>query len=99
MYIGAIFKNYSVDLLDLLHKQLEITWANYQIHYLIYCGHCLHHKNETMVKVINNNRYFDNLDFVNAKLLFLCFIARTAIGEDGTTGEKKKKKSLVFVLC
>ena len=52
-----------------------------------------------MVKVINNNRYFDNLDFVNAKLLFLCFIACTAIGEDGTTGEKKMKKSLVFVLC
>ena len=82
--------------MDLLHKQLEITWANYQIHYLIYCGHCLHHKNETMVKVINNNCYFDNLDFVNAKLLFVCFIARTAIGEDGTT-RKKKVLSLSYV--
>ena len=49
-----------------------------------------------MVKVINNNRYFDNLDFVNAKLLFLCFIARTAIGEDGTT-RKKKVLSLSYV--
>ncbi|KAK9997169.1 hypothetical protein SO802_021855 [Lithocarpus litseifolius] len=49
-----------------------------------------------MVKVINNNCYFDNLDFVNAKLLRLCFIARTAIGEDGTAEKKKRKVLSLF---